>query len=292
MANVTIVTAANWVPEIWSTIVFEVLHTNLVLAPLVDHKYDALAKGPGDRIHVPNFAEFSATKETRSQPAAGTEWSEGGGAITFSANTENQTTIEIDVRAYVAVLVDDPVGMQDNLPEMQMFTTEMGRALAQQVDTDVGTNLATATAVNGVDNVAVGEVDITDSRITLDDANVDMAGRKLAISPSTHMDLLQVDRYANSLYAGSVGNLNGAKGRGFLGNIQEFDVYGSTNLPAGTSGTKNLMFQTEGTALVMQQDVVVTKRSPHDQFAEAVRAVTFYGLKLMRDAAVVRILGR
>lgn len=292
MANVTIITAANWIPEIWSTIVFEVLHKNTVLAPLVDHKYDSLAKGPGDRIHVPNFAEFSATKEQRTQPATGSEWSEEGSAITFSANTENQTTIEIDVRAYVAVLVDDPVAIQDNLPEMMLYTKEMGRALAQQVDTDVGTNLATTANSKGIDNVAIGELEVVDSRIVLDDGNVDPGGRKLVVSPSSFMDLLQVDRYANSLYAGAVKNLDGSKGRGFLGPVMEFDVYETTNLPTGTNGVKNLMFQTEGTALVMQQDVAITRRSPHDQFAEAIRAVTYYGLKLMRGAAVVTVLGR
>lgn len=289
MANVQITTAANWIPEIWSTRILEVLHNNLVLANLMDRSYDEF-NVEGDRIHVPNLAEITATSESRSQPASSGEWSES--AITFSANTEGQTTIEIDRRTYAAVLVDDPVSIQSNVPEMQLYTREIGRSVAQKIDTDIGTTMDGASSEKGTDNQAVTDQDIRDSRQVLDEANGEMEQRFIAVSPATYMDLLNIDQYANSLYRASLGNFDASKGRGFVGQIYEFDVYETTNLPSGTAGTKNFVWQREFVAYVNPRDIDVTMREPHDQFASAVRAVAYYGRKIMRSGIGVELQAR
>lgn len=289
MANVEITTAANWIPEIWSTLVLEDLHKNLVLANLQDHRYDEF-NVEGDRIQVPGLAEISATVESRAQPASSGDWSES--AITFSANTETQTTIEIDRRAYAAVLVDDPVNIQANLPVMQLYTMEIGRAVAQQIDTDIGTTMATTSNTKGTDNQAITDQDIRDSRQVIDEGNGEMQERFIAVSPASFMDLLNIDQYVNSLYMASLNNFDASKGRGFVGRIYEFDVYETTNLPAGTAGTKNFVWQREAHAYVNPRDVDVTMREPHDQFASAIRAVAYYGRKIMRGALIVQLNGR
>lgn len=289
MANVEITTTANWIPEIWSTLILDALHNNTVLMPLQDRKYEAFATD-GDRIHVPNLSEISATSETRAQPATSGDWSES--TIVFSANTENQTTIELDRRTYAAVLVDDPVGIQANVPALSIYTSEIGRSVAQKIDTDIGTSLDGTSNNKGADNVAVTDQIIRDSREVMDAGNVEPMERFMVVSPETLMDLFNIDRYMNNLYQASLGNFDSSKGRGFVGRIYEFDVYETTNLPTGTNGNKNFMFQREGNAFVLQQDIRVTMREPHDQFSTAVRAVAYYGNKIMRGNAIVEVQAR
>lgn len=283
MANVTLTTAANFIPEIWSTMILEDLHKNVVLLPLMDRRFEEFGRD-GDTIHVPNLSEFTATVRTGTSRT---------GALTFVANTENVTDIALDTEAYVAFKLDDIVRIQSIIPEMMLYTKEAGRAVAEQIDSHIATTMdANANTPKGADNEAVTELDIRSAKEFLDEGNVDPGDRYLVVSPSTYSDLYNIDRYTNQLYAGSLGNLVAGKSRGFMGTIMEFDVYMTTNLPAGTNGRKNFMGQKEWIAFVMQLDIAVTVRDPHDELATAVRVVAEYGRKEMRATNGIEIDGR
>ena len=280
MANVTITTAANFVPEYWSTLVLEALHANLVAANLVDRRFEAFARD-GDKINVPSLAEIS-----------GAALSSMTGTVTFTANTEATTQIAINTLAYAAVKVDHAAEIQSQLGLMQMYTGEIGRAVAEKVDTDVYTNLDTTSATEGTDNVDLTDQNVINSRVTLDEANAPDSDRYMIISPATLGAFFQEEKYINSLYAGAIGNVPGDAPRGYRGRIYDYDVYSTTNLPSGSAGKKNFAFQREGAALVMQQDISVQKREPHDELADAIVAWTIYGTKLMRGGIVVEMAGK
>ena len=281
MANVTIATAANWIAEYWSTLLLETLHKNLVLAPLMDRRFEKFGRD-GDTIHVPGFAEISATTLTNMT-----------GSLTFSSNTESVTNISVNTLAYAAVKIDSAARVQNSVGEMEMLTGEIGRAVGQKIDTDVGTEMDTFSQTVGTDNVDLTDDNVLRGMQYQDDANADASDRFMAVSPATLGSFRKIDKYMNSLYASSSAALaKGINQRGYVGDIYNLGTHVSTNLPAGSAGTKNMLWHRSAVALVMQKDVSVQRREPHDELAEAIVAWTVYGIKLMRNAVGVEMDGK
>ncbi len=280
MANITITTAANFIAEYWSTLILEDFHKNTVAANLVDRRFEAFARD-GDSINVPSLSEISATTLSNMT-----------GTVTFSANTEGTTQILLNTLAYAAVKVDHAGELQSNLPQMKMYTSEIGRAVAEKVDTDVYTMLDGTSNTEGTDNVDLTDQNVINSRTTLDTNNCPDGERYMIISPATLGAFFQEEKYVNNLYGSAIGGIPGDRPRGHRGRIYDYEVFTTSNLPAGSAGKKNFAFHREGGALVMQSDIKVQKREPHDELADAVVAWTVYGTKLMRGTVVVEMDGK
>ncbi len=297
MANIDIESAGEFIPEIWGTLVQHPLRKNTVAMPLTDRRWEKFTSDNGDRTFIPSYSEITANEEARStnagfdsRGAADGEWSES--ALTFTDLTASQTVLEIDRRVYSAVIIDDPVKMQENISVLQIMTAEMGRAIAETVDSRIWATIGATSNNKGALNKAIDEVDILDSKEVLDVNKAVDTDRFLVVSPEGYMDLLNIDRYTNALYEASFKSLDSDMGRGWKGRIMDFDIYMTTNLPTSGTGTLNYFFQREAIAFAMQAGVQVTRREPHDQFASAVRAVTYFGVLLNRGAAAVEISGR
>ena len=291
MASVDIDTHIEMIPEVWSTFILDALTKNLVLAPLTDRRWEGLfASQGGNRVHIPSGPTITATKEaiTNVRNPAANDWDT---AITVANPDPTETNLDLDIRAYAAVRVDEPVQMLSKLPVVDYYSTELGRSLAQQVDTDIGTTLDGTTNVKGTDNIPVTDPVIRDSREVLDNNDVKPDERFLVVSPATLMDMLAIERYSNSLYA-AISGVQPMKGRGYVGKIYEFDVYETTNLPAGAAGKKNFLFQKEAVAFAMPWGVKFDTREYVDRFAVLLRARVYYGDVLLRGGAVVEVDAR
>ena len=280
MANVTITTAANYIPTYWSALILETLHKNLVGAPLLDRRFEKFARN-GNTINVPGLAEIAARTLTNMT-----------GTITFDANTESNVAISLNKLTYTAVKIDMATNVQIDYPAMEYYTGEIGRSVAEKIDTDVWTILDDHTQTVGTDNIALTDANVLRARQYLDDAKAPMNDRFMVVSPATLMDFFGIDRYVNSLYSGSVRNLDGAKGPGYIGPLYNFDVYEGTNLPAGSSGKKNFAWQREADALVMEKEISVRFAEPHDELAVAAIAWAVYGTKAMRNTSGVEMDGK
>ena len=57
MANVTVTTAANFIPEIWNDGVKNYLERSLVWEQVVETSLNGLVKGQGDIFHIPKLSE-------------------------------------------------------------------------------------------------------------------------------------------------------------------------------------------------------------------------------------------
>lgn len=273
--------ADDFVPQLWTPFVLEVLRKNVVLADLVWRRFEKELK-LGDTLNVPTPA--TTTVSTVTFPG-------DIGTITFDSPNEDVTQILVNKFAYQAHRIQSPAIKESIVDLVEYYSGEIGKGLAVQLDSDIGASLEGTTQVVGTDNVAVIDDNIRRARQYLDDGNINPNQRYGVVSPATLMDLWNIELYRNSLY-NVLGKLDTTKGRGFVGTIYGFDFYESTSLPAGTSGKKNLMFQREANALVVQEEPVIEFRHPHDVFATVVRAYILYGNKLMRNAAAVEVDGR
>lgn len=286
MANITIATTDTWLPEVWSTAILATLHKNTVMGQpgMTDRRYEAMLASisPGDLIRVPTVAELTANKLTGMT-----------GTLTFSANTEAATTnIAVNVLGYMGLKIDKASTRLNYLNVVELYSEEAGRALAQLLDTDVLAEMDTTSTVKGTDNIPLTDDVILDSMSTLDTNNVWKDDRKFVHSPKMKADLYVIEKFVNNLYAAAVGNLQASKGRGFTGRIYDFDMYETTNLPSGVAGKKGFMYHPSGIALVLAQDIIVERRQPHDELADAIIPWGIWGVKLMAAARVVEVDGR
>ena len=101
MANVTITTAAVFLPNIWSTETLRATENALVAAGLVK-RYDAFVRSRGQTIEVPNISNLSVTAKS-----ANTD-------VTTQSVTETKITITINKWYESSFAIEDMVSVQSN----------------------------------------------------------------------------------------------------------------------------------------------------------------------------------
>ena len=121
--SVTVTTAANFIPEIWSDEIVAAYKKNLVMANLV-MKMNFKGK-KGDTVHIP-----APTRGSASAKAAET-------AVTLIAATESEVQVSINKHYEYSRLIEDIVEAQALNSMRQFYTSDAGYALARQVDTDL-----------------------------------------------------------------------------------------------------------------------------------------------------------
>src|SRR3990172_4577991 len=125
MANVTVTTAANFIPEIWAKDVKRATEANLVMMPRVNTMFSSDIKTKGDTLHIPDLSNLTAGDK-----AASTD-------VTFEAVTEGKTDLSIDKHKYAAFKVEDIVKVQSAYDLMSLYTEKAGFALAKAMDTSL-----------------------------------------------------------------------------------------------------------------------------------------------------------
>ena len=64
MALTTITTVATTIPEVWSKITNDTREKNLILAPLLDRRFESENAGnPTDKIHVQGVDDFAGNAD-------------------------------------------------------------------------------------------------------------------------------------------------------------------------------------------------------------------------------------
>jgi len=278
--NITVTTAANFIPEVWSSEVQEAYLANLVIGGLVDRRFEAAVKQKGDTVHVPHLAaQTVATKVANT-------------AVAFTSATEAMTDISIDKDYVVAFRIDNIAEVQSFNNQRQMYTTRGGKDLGTQIDTSL------ADLFDGFSQ-AVGTllVDVTDPNLSraaqyLNDANAPVGDRSLVVSPATLGSIQGIDKFVRLDYH----NINGATAveqAMMSAPIYGAKVYCTTQTNGdNTNGHKNAMFQREALALVMQQEPKVFYGFDINYVADAVVIEAIWGVKEMRDTSGVEISGK
>ena len=286
MADMTATTMATWVPEVWSTKPTITYRSNIVNVPLLDHTWEPeLGVGRGDTVNIPGFSQ----NNTALNRGAGSGTFGTGASLTFAASTESQTQLVVNRFYYKAFRQPAEMEVQQMSSYVNLLIEGQGQALALAVDSDIsadGSNGFDAFSTTvGTDNVDLTEDDLLTIQTNLNNQNAPINERYGVVSPATWAGLMKIESIRNSLYAGSVGNLAGDRGAGYIGKALAFELYMSNNLEAGTSGTKNAFFQKEAIAYAEQISV---KTDKGDNIADGVftEYVTYTtcGFKIVKNA--------
>ena len=246
--NVTVTSAANFIPEIWSDEIIAAYKKNLVLANLV-MKMNFKGK-KGDTVHIPAPVRGSASAKGATN------------AVTLIVNTESEVQVSINKHYEYSRLIEDIVEAQALNSLRNFYTGDAGYALAKQVDTDliqlgrafngatVGTddyatsNTTTKAYIGGDGTTAYNSTTSNASALTdaairrtiqrLDDNDTPMDGRFFVIPPSSRNTLMGLARYTEQAFVGT----GDAIRNGEIGNLYGIPVFVSSNADTGYGTTQ------------------------------------------------------
>ena len=270
-ANVTITTAANFIPEMWADAILNYAEAKFRLINMVTD-LSSMVSGGGDTIHVPRV-----TEETSAEKSADT-------AVTYSAETDGVTDLTINQHYYEAKRIEDVVRVQESADLFNMYTRSMGYALAKKLENFIALLIQSATANDvslNADNTLT-DAELRAGMAKLLDINVDYTDGHLACSPAVYTYLLGQEKLT---FANATGKTAGQVS-GQLG-----EVYGMPAFPSvdwddtGTTGDETAsIFTKESILFAMQIAPRVQSAYDIDHLATRVVADVYFGGVLQQTA--------
>ena len=99
--NVTITTAANFIPEMWRDAILDYAERKFVLRNQVSD-FSSMLAGGGDILNIPKVAEDTAAAKS------------AGSAVTYQNNTDGVIQLALDQHHYEAKRIEDIVKVQES----------------------------------------------------------------------------------------------------------------------------------------------------------------------------------
>jgi N4-gp56 family major capsid protein len=299
--SVTVSSAGQFVPEIWSDEIVASYKKNLVLANLV-MKMNFRGK-KGDLVHIPAPTRGNATLKAATD------------AVTLIAASNSEVQVPITRHYEYSRLIEDIAEAQALNSMRQFYTSDAGYALARAVDTDLvqlgrafngatvgtddyATSAASTKAYIGSDGTTAynssssNAAALTDSAIRrtiqrLDDNDTPMDGRFFIIPPSSRNTLMGLARYTEQAFVGN----GDAIRNGEIGNLYGIPVFVSSNADtgAGNSTTDRICLMGHKDSMILVEQLAVRSQTQYKQeyLGTLFTADTLYGVKAMRSAGSV-----
>jgi len=271
MANMTVTTAAKFIPKLWSDEVIATYKANLVAANLVRNLNHVGKKG--DTIHIPTPGRNAASAKVKDT------------AVTLVTDTAVHTDIVINKHFEWSTQIEDIAELQALNSMRRFYTDDAGYALAKNIDSALITDLDGAAALTG-GNAVIASVTDWDASIlialeNLNDNDVPLNDRSLIVTPSCMTALMAEERFTEQAFIGS-GN---AIKTGKIGMIYGVDVYMSTQVGTGNT-EKAFLFQKDALVLATQQNIRTQTQYVQSQLADLFTADTVYGTKVVRPGSI------
>jgi len=137
MANVTVTTAANFIPEMWRDAILDYAERKFQIKNQVSD-FSSMLSGGGDILHIPKVTEETAAAKS------------GGSAVTYSANTDGKIDLTVDQHHYEAKRIEDIVKVQESADLFNAYARSMGYALAKKVENYLAVDVIQSATGNDV----------------------------------------------------------------------------------------------------------------------------------------------
>lgn len=263
-------TLQNFAPTIWAARLLNHLNKNLSALSMVNTDYQGEIKNVGDSVKINQFGKVTVA------PYTGTLGSP-------ESLTSTQTTLEIDQALSFNFIVSDIAEAQANVSLIDKATERAGVDMAEAIDADLYSFMATNAGIKVGTQAAAIEVDkdniydsIIDLGVTLNEKNVPKAGRKLVLPPFAIGLLAKDARFTKNetvLASGVVGKVGG------------FDIVESNNLKSAAGYTAAIAGSPDATSFASQVVKTETLRAS-DSFGDVVRGLETYGRKVTQADAL------
>ena len=257
----------TFIPELWAARLLENLENSHVATAFVNRDYEGDIKQMGDTVHINSLGKINVKDYTANGKIEDPE----------ELKTADQTLL-IDQAKYFNFFVDDVEKVQAAGPVMDKAMKNAAYEIADVVDKaifsamakDAKTKLNKTVNKNNVYDVLI------DLRTALNKLNVPKTGRKLACSSDITGLILRDERLIKATETGQERAVNG-----YIGRLAGFDIYETENVPANTIVAGSVI----GTSFAEQITEIEAYR-PENRFADAVRGLNVYGVKVVQPEAV------
>lgn len=270
---------ANFIPKLWSARLLANLDKSLVFKNFVNTDYEGEIQNLGDSVVINQFGDVTIKDYT-------------GADIDNPEDVTSATqTLLIDQALYYNYKVNDIDAAQANIELVDKAQERAAYALGDKVDqkiaalvTGAGTTVGTLLAPISItkDNAYDKLVDLG---VTLDEKNIARVGRKIVL-PAWYLGLLSKDsRFTTNYKILEDGVVDGAI-------VGGFQLYMSNNIVRDTTDT-GIYKIPAGTnqAISFAGQVVETEAyRPEKNFADAVKGLYGYGLKVVEPNALIQFL--
>ena len=275
MANVTVTTAANFIPEMWRDAILDYAERRFQIRNQVTD-FSSMLSGGGDILHIPKV-----TEETAAAKSADT-------AVTYSANTDGKVDLTVDQHHYEAKRIEDIVKVQESCDLFNAYARSMGYALAKKIE-----NYLAGVIQGHTGNDVTLSADNTFTTALLRsglqkflDAGHDYAdgGSNLYCSPAAYMSLLSLGDFTEAQKRGDAENPNVG---GMIMQAYGLNVYPSVDWDddGGTGDESASIFKREAVYYAQQIAPRVQSNYDLDYLATSVVADTLFGACLSHGAS-------
>jgi len=270
MANVTVTTAANFIPEMWRDAILDYAERKFALRNQVLDFSSMVANG-GDILNIPKVAE-----ETAASKSADT-------AVEYSANTDGVIQLSLNEHHYEAKRIEDIVRVQESADLFNAYARSMGYALAKKVENFLALKLQDGTGNDvtlATDN-APTTAEVRSGLQKLLDAGYDYTDGETFFyaSPAMYMSLMSQGDFTQANVRGDSANPIAS---GNIMNIYGMPVYASTDWDddGGTGDETGTIFNRNGIYFAQQIAPRVQSAYDIDHLATSVVADVLFGAAL------------
>lgn len=271
MANVTITTAANFIPEMWRDAILDYAERKFQLRNQVLDFSSMVATG-GDILNIPKVAE-----ETAAAKSADT-------AVTYSANTDGVIQLNLNQHQYEAKRIEDIVKVQESADLFNAYARSMGYALAKKVENYLAVDVLQSATGNDVTLAADNTPTTAEVRSGLQkllDAGFDYTDGEhyFYASPAMYMALMGLGDFTQANVRGDAANPIAS---GQIMNIYGMPVYASVDWDddGGTGDETGTIFNRNSVYFAQQIAPRVQSSYDIDYLATSVVADVLFGAAL------------
>jgi len=273
--NVTITTAASFIPEMWRDAILDYAERKFVLRNQVSD-FSSMLAGGGDILNIPKVAEDTAAAKS------------AGSAVTYQNNTDGVIQLAVDQHHYEAKRIEDIVKVQESADLFNAYAQSMGYALAKKVENYLAVDVLQA--ATGNDTALATDNTFTTALLRsglqkLLDAGFDYTDgdHYLYCSPAAYMSLLSLGDFTDANVRGD-GAAPNAQGK--IMSAYGLNVFPSTDWDddGGTGDETATIFNRQSVYFAQQVAPRVQSSYDIDHLATSVVADVLFGAALSHAA--------
>ena len=276
MAEVTLTTAANFIPEMWSDAILDYAEREFRLVNQVTDLSSMVSEG-GNKLNIPKVTE--ETVATLSS----------GSAVSYGANTDGEVELSINQHVYEAKRIGDLVRVQENSDLFGMYAQSMGYAIAKKIENYIAVDVLQSATGNDVtlaaDNTATTALIRSGLQKLLDGGHSYTDGQTfLYASPAFFSSILGLSDFTSATVRGDAQNPNVT---GEIGSVYGMPVYASTDWDddGGTGDESGTIFKTSGVYYASQLQPRVQEQYDIDYLATSIVVDSLFGATLSHGAS-------
>lgn len=268
---------ANFIPEIWSKRLEQLLMADAVMLQCVNRNYEGEIKNAGDTVNILT-------------PGAVTVSTLHGDNIAYNEITPTKKQLTVDQKKFFAFKINDVATAQAGIDLMEAHLQNAKRAIEVDQDSyllglctnaDSGNIIGSSTAPTTITSNNVYSTFVTLAK-TLKKSNATASAAPwVVINPDVEAILLESSQFTSAHQVGEKTIREGAIGR-----IAGMDVLVSCNLKADTNSAIPVMAGTNAAITFASQVAKIEKIRDINTFSDLVRGLYLYGAKVVQPKAL------